>query len=307
MPPIIDPGAINAVLENNLRLWVVDAEINSYNASVSKMKEIIINDKKNKISAVLIAHISGESLDFQSLTKLCKSKKIKIIEDCSQSHGAEIKKIKVGNFGDISAFSLMSRKTIAANGAAGMIYTKSKKLYNYCLAISDRGKPQWRRGYDARNPKFNLFSSLNYNLDEISCAIGSISLKKINSTVKKRRDTTMLLKNEINRSCKSVFVNYKVEGSSPFIIPVYVKNGYNKNKITKKLMNYNIPLNPNYNFLITNWNYLNYKIKGSDLVKTAKKNIKNSFALYINEKYTKKNVDYIVKKIIDIEHECRKI
>ena len=72
MPPIIDPGAINAVLENNLRLWVVDAEINSYNASVSKMKEIIINDKKNKISAVLIAHISGESLDFQSLTKLCK-------------------------------------------------------------------------------------------------------------------------------------------------------------------------------------------------------------------------------------------
>ena len=88
----------------------------------------------------------------------------------------------------------MSRKTIAANGAAGMIYTKSKKLYNYCLAISDRGKPQWRRGYDARNPKFNLFSSLNYNLDEISCAIGSISLKKINSTVKKRRDTTMLLK-----------------------------------------------------------------------------------------------------------------
>ena len=72
-------------------------------------------------------------------------------------------------------------------------------------------------------------------------------------------------------------------------------------------MNYNIPLNPNYNFLITNWNYLNYKIKGSDLVKTAKKNIKNSFALYINEKYTKKNVDYIVKKIIDIEHECRKI
>ncbi len=306
VPPIIDPGAINAVIENDLKLWVIDTMNDSYNVSVDKIKECIENDKKNLISAVLIAHISGEIVNFTKIKKICKRKKIRIIEDCSQAHGAEIKNIKVGNFGDISAFSLMSRKTITANGAAGMIYTKSKSLHRVCLAIADRGKPTWLGGYDQKDPSKNLFSSLNYNLDEISSAIGCVSMNKIKSTIKKRRELTEYLKNRVNNETKSVYINYNVTGSSPFVIPVFVKQFYNQDKLVKKLIAKKIPLNPNYKFLIINWEYLKNKLKGRHIVVNAKENINKSFALYINERYLKRHINYIVDTIKKIEKSCLK-
>ena len=304
VPPIIDPGAINAVIENNLKLWAIDTMNDSYNVSVEKIKNCIENDQKKQISAVLIAHISGETVDFTGIKSACKNRGIKIIEDCSQAHGAEIKDIKVGNFGDIAAFSMMSRKTITANGAAGMIYTKSKSLHRTCLAIADRGKPSWLKSYDQRDPSKNLFSSLNYNLDEISSAIGCISMSKINSTIKKRRKLTKYLKEKLNSETRSVYINYNVEGSSPFIIPIFVRKGFDQNKLIKQLISKKIPLNPNYKFLITNWKYLKKKLKGSKNIKIAQKNINKSFALYINERYLEKHIKYIIETIKETEKNC---
>ena len=64
---------------------------------------------------------------FQSLQK----KKIKLLEDCSQSIGAEVNGKKIGTFGDISAFSTMYRKNLAANSSSGLVFTK-KKFISKC-------------------------------------------------------------------------------------------------------------------------------------------------------------------------------
>ena len=67
--------------------------------SLDEIKKITKNT-----SAVIVAHIGGEVTDIDKISKYLKSKKIKLIEDCSQSHGAMYKKNKVGTFGDISFF-----------------------------------------------------------------------------------------------------------------------------------------------------------------------------------------------------------
>ena len=81
----------------------------------------------------MITHAAGEPVeDILRIAKFLKQKKIYLIEDCSQAHGAYPKssKIKVGNYGDISGFSMMYRKNIAMGGNGGMVFTRNK---NYII------------------------------------------------------------------------------------------------------------------------------------------------------------------------------
>ena len=67
---------------------------------------IDINDIKKKITsktkAIIIVHLYGFACDFRKIIPFCKKQKIKIIEDCAQSLGAEINKNKVGTLGDFA-------------------------------------------------------------------------------------------------------------------------------------------------------------------------------------------------------------
>ena len=108
-------------------------------------------------------------------------KKIFLLEDCSQAVGAKINGQKTGTFGDISAFSIMYRKNLAANSSGGIVFTKKLKLHHKSLAYGDRGKILWKENLDFRDPKYSLFPALNWNTDEFSCAIGYANLKRLDN------------------------------------------------------------------------------------------------------------------------------
>ena len=99
---------------------------------------------------------------------------------------------KIGTFGDISAFSTMYRKNLAANSSSGLVFTK-KNLYRNALAHADRGKILWNKRLDLRDPNYSLFPALNWNTDEFSCAIGLANLKRLKLTNNKRKFLKNLL------------------------------------------------------------------------------------------------------------------
>ena len=69
------------------------------------------------------------------ILKFAKKKKIFLIEDCSQAHGAFYKKKPVGSFGDISTWSFCQDKIISTGGEGGMISTNNKKIWNKCWSV----------------------------------------------------------------------------------------------------------------------------------------------------------------------------
>ena len=79
-----------------------------------KTRVVDINDIKKKITkktkAVIIVHLYGYANDFKDLILYCKNKKIKIIEDCAQSLGAELNGKKAGTLGDFSCYSFHAQK-----------------------------------------------------------------------------------------------------------------------------------------------------------------------------------------------------
>ena len=99
-------------------------------------QNISLNDIKKKITkktkAIICVHLGGMPCDMRGLKKIANKNNIKIIEDCSQAHGASIENKKIGSFGDISTWSFCTDKIISTLGEGGMISTNKKSLYSFC-------------------------------------------------------------------------------------------------------------------------------------------------------------------------------
>ena len=74
-------------------------------------------------------HLYGSVVDIFKIKKIIQNKKIYVIDDCSQAHGAKLRKRKVGSLADISCFSLYPGKNLGAYGDAGIITTNNLNFY----------------------------------------------------------------------------------------------------------------------------------------------------------------------------------
>ena len=79
---------------------------------------------------IIPVHLYGSVININEIKKLVRGKKIYIIDDCAQAHGAKDDNgNKVGSLADISTFSLYPGKNLGAYGDAGIITTNNRKFY----------------------------------------------------------------------------------------------------------------------------------------------------------------------------------
>ena len=150
-----------------------------------------IKDIKKKISkktkAIVIVHLYGYVCDFTGIIEFCKKRNIKIIEDCAQSLGAEIKGKKVGTLGDFSCYSFHAQKNITTLGEGGMLYVKKNSLALKIPGLRHNGHCDFK--FKKRNywiPAMgNVDLDINYKwpykftLSEIQCGAGIVMIKKL--------------------------------------------------------------------------------------------------------------------------------
>ena len=120
-------------------------------------------DNNPNIKAVIAVHLYGNSAEIVKISDLCKSRGVKLIEDCSQAHGTLKEGKHVGTFGDIGTFSFFPGKGIGAFGDAGACITNDKKYNDYITEA--RSWKEDEIGYNYRmstiNAKF-LHQKINY-------------------------------------------------------------------------------------------------------------------------------------------------
>ena len=124
-------------------------------------------------------HLYGQPVQMAQVLKIAKKHHLKILEDCSQAHGAKYNNRLVGSLGELGVFSLYPSKNLGAAGDAGIITTNSDKLADRLLALREYGGHQSRYLYEE--------VGLNSRLDAIQAAILSIKLKYLNTWNDKRR------------------------------------------------------------------------------------------------------------------------
>lgn len=297
--PITDPGTVSAVILNNLVPRLIDSRKNSYNVGVDEFRSRITS----KTSAVLIVHSLGTAAPIDEICQEANKLGLRVIEDCSQSHGATLNGRQVGTFGDIACFSTMYRKAHITGGCGGVVYTRDRHLYNSALAYADRGKAPWQPDFNDRDPRTFLFPALNWNIDEISCAVGLASVRRLADTISKRRYFVTTLKQLLvsrNSACQASLATNE---DSPFVLPVFVdgrKSPLSAKAFANELILTGIPLNPQYRYLVQEWPWVRPYLADAFLTTNAQNARDNSFCLYLNENYGDNeahHIDHAIEKI----------
>ena len=179
-------ASVSCVVNEGATPVFADIDNQSQNITVDTINKKIT--KKTK--AIICVHLAGWPCEMDQIVKLAKLRKIKIIEDCSQAHGAKYKGVPVGSWGDIGTFSFCNDKIISTGGEGGMLITNNKKYWKFIWEYKDHGRDFDKlKNISSKNEFKWIISSFGTNLrmNEIQSKIGRIQLKKLPTWIKKRR------------------------------------------------------------------------------------------------------------------------
>jgi len=298
--PITDPGTLSAIILNRLVPRVADSEPGTFNMGPEQFVARITPQTR----AVMLVHSLGRAADVVGVAKEAHARGIRVIEDCSQSHGARVKGQPIGNFGDIAAFSTMYRKAHMTGGAGGVVFTRDIDLHHRALAAADRGKPSWRPDFDDRNPNQFLFPALNFHTDEISCGIGISSLRRLTDTVLRRLTFVAELTGRLNDRAEICKPFGYLPNDAPFVYPIVVdiaRIACSKEHLARAVLAEGIGLNPHYQYLVSDWPWLKSYLTDDFNTPNARAMRDSSFMLYLNENYGNSEASDTAKAIVKVE------
>lgn len=145
-----------------------------YNIDVNKIEEKITE----KTKAILVVHLYGQASNMEEIVKLCRKYKLRLVEDCAQSHGACVGGKMTGTFGDIGCFSFYPSKNLGAFGDAGAIVTEDEEIARAMKMY---------RNYGSEKRYYNKVVGANSRLDEMQAAMLRVRLKYMEEYTQERR------------------------------------------------------------------------------------------------------------------------
>jgi len=234
VPTLTWVSDINSVILNNFKPVFVD--INPKNLCMSE-NEIIKKVNKNTV-AVFLTHVQGFNGISSNLISFLKKKKVLLIEDVCESHGATFKDKKLGTYGKISNFSFYYAHHMSTI-EGGMICTNEKKIYQLARILRSHGmareigdkklEKSIIRKYPNLSPKFIfLYPAYNFRNNEVGAVIGLSQLKSLDRNNKIRRRNLEYFLNNLDSSIYRV--NFDLRGNSNYAFPLILKKAIFKNR-----------------------------------------------------------------------------
>ncbi len=146
--------------ENSLKPVFVDCDPADYGIDPSDLKKKI----NARTKAVIVTHLFGQPEKMDEIRAIIRKfgRKIHLVEDACQAHGAKYKGKRVGTFGIFSAFSFYPGKNLGAYGDGGAVVTGSSTLANKLLRL---------REYGQKKKYIHVSKGINSRLDTIQAAI----------------------------------------------------------------------------------------------------------------------------------------
>ena len=170
----------------------VEPEKNGFNIDPTVLEKKIT--KKTKV--LIVTHLYGHIAEMDAILKITKKYNLKVIEDCSQAHGAKYKKKNSGNFGDMGCFSLFPSKNLGAIGDAGIITTNNKNYAHILKMMRNYGEENFIN-YTNRKYK-NLLRGFNSRMSEIDAALLNLKIKDLKKNNLKRSQKAKYYLQNIN-------------------------------------------------------------------------------------------------------------
>lgn len=163
-----------------------DIDPNSQNIRAETIRPVITG----KTRAIIAVHHAGWPCEMDGINALAAEYGIKVIEDCSQAHGAKYHGRPVGALADIGIFSFCQDKIMTTGGEGGILVTNDASVWETAWSAKDHGKNIAALHVTPPTTSFRWLHDhwgTNLRMTEMQAAIGRIQLRKLPEWVEKRR------------------------------------------------------------------------------------------------------------------------
>lgn len=164
----------NAIVQSGLTPVFCDID-ETYNIAIESIRRNITP----KVCAIVVPHIFGIPCHVEEIQNIAKEYNLKVIFDGAQAFGTKINGKNIGQFGDITMFSLHAVKIFNAIEGGILAYRDPElgprlKLYkNFGIAYSSTNDV--------------VIEGVNAKMTEFSAAMGLVNLPKLDSVIKRRK------------------------------------------------------------------------------------------------------------------------
>lgn len=172
-------GATPVFVDSHPDYWCIDPERTE--------KAITARTK-----AIIPVHLYGHPCDMDAIMDIARRRKLYVIEDAAEAHGAEYMGKKVGSFGDINCFSFYGNKTITT-GEGGMCLTNDKALAEKMRILRDHGM-------NLSKKYWHDVIGFNYRMTNLQAALGVAQLLKLNEFIRRKRENARLYSSLLNKT-----------------------------------------------------------------------------------------------------------
>ncbi|MFH1575492.1 MAG: DegT/DnrJ/EryC1/StrS family aminotransferase [Candidatus Nealsonbacteria bacterium] len=277
VPDLTMSATPNAVILAGAKVVFVDIEPESLCLDVAKTEKAIT--KKTK--AVFHVSLNGRAGKLAELKKLCKRKKIHLIEDAAQSLGSFYQGKHLGRHGVVGSFSFSMAK-IVTSGQGGALITDNPKVFKEIKYVRDFGRS--KKGEDCW-----IKMGWNFKYTDLLAVFGIEQMKKIGLHTRLKKNIFKSYQRLLADVPEVKFVKINLNEVSPWIVDILAPR---REELAAFLKKNGIGTRPSYPALHSQ---PAYNIKGSFPV--SEFIAKNLLWLPSFVTLTENQIRYICKKI----------
>jgi CDP-6-deoxy-D-xylo-4-hexulose-3-dehydrase len=182
--------------------------------------------------AVFLTHILGYNALGQRLLDELNRRRIPLLEDVCESHGATWRGQKLGTFGLISDFSFYYAHHLSTI-EGGMVCTNDEEIYETVRMLRAHGlvreldsqarKEKHWQSYPDLNPEFVfVYPAYNVRSTEINAVLGRSQLKRLDNNVQIRTENLHLFLDNLDADAYQT--EFATEGSSNYAFTLILKH-----------------------------------------------------------------------------------
>ena len=166
--PVTDMGTCTAIMMQNA--VPIFADVDPLTAMITP--ETVAAAITRRTRAVIVVHLAGLPADMRGIMRVCRPKRIAVVEDMAQSYMVKQGKRYSGTFGDIGCWSLNESKHVGA-GDGGVMMTNKAALADRADLFADKCYDRAGKG---RSP---FFAAYNYRLSTLTAGVCLEQMKKV--------------------------------------------------------------------------------------------------------------------------------
>ncbi|MDO9100478.1 MAG: DegT/DnrJ/EryC1/StrS family aminotransferase [Caldisericota bacterium] len=168
-------ASANCLLFERVKPVFVDVRPDTYNIDPVRIAAAMTQRTKG----ILAVDAFGQPAELDAIERIADQNGLQVIEDSCESLGSEWQGRRCGSWGAAGAFAFYPNKQITT-GEGGCVVTQSDDIASFCRSMRNQGRgstSEWleheRLGY-------------NYRISDISCALGSSQLKRLDKIIELR-------------------------------------------------------------------------------------------------------------------------